>query len=461
MERVIVERAWVVCLALATISPAAEPLDSKLPDSTTLCHAARSTGDCAILTNNLGSTYLSAGKLHEAELLFSRAISLWATETAPSDDLAKAFHNLGAVYRAEGRYTDAARFYLRALDLRESLAGPQDVSLLPILNGLSMVYLEMADYVQAEKTLQRAIAIVQAHNAEDTVNGADAFAAWGVVLETEGMNSEAITWLRKALATRECLTGKDSVPVADAVNGLALAYRQQGDFAYAESLYRRALEVYRRGSNPTSLVAVLNNLGRVLTEQAQYKEAEHLYREAIAVAEQQFGPTHPDVAASLSGLAKVMIARRKFSDAEPLIRRAEQIDRESFGPDHPRIGFDLCEEALVAVGRKRFADAEDLYKKSEAILEKALQPNHPEIGKVVARLANVYRLQGRLEESLPLYRRAISILEQAWGPENPQLLGVLQSYEAVLRQREEYAEAESVQVKRTKIRVTEALRNSN
>ena len=103
--------------------------------------------------NNLGSSYFSAQKYREAELLFTRAISLWATETAPSDDLAKAYHNLGAVYRAEGRYADAARFYLRALDLRESLAGPDDIKLLPILNEMGVVYLEMADYIQAEKTL--------------------------------------------------------------------------------------------------------------------------------------------------------------------------------------------------------------------------------------------------------------------------------------------------------------------
>ena len=113
------------------------------------------------MTNNLGSAYFSAGKYREAELLFTRAISLWATESAPSDDLAKAFHNLGAVYRAEGRYADAARFYLRALGLRESLAGSRDITLLPILNELGLVYLEMADYVEAEKILQRAIAIVR------------------------------------------------------------------------------------------------------------------------------------------------------------------------------------------------------------------------------------------------------------------------------------------------------------
>ena len=94
-------------------------------------------------------------------------------------------------------------------------------------------------------------------------------------------------------------------------------------------------------------------------------------------------------------------------------------------------------------------------------MEQALPPNHPEIGNLMARLASVYRLEGRWDESEELFQRAIKILECAWGPDGPQLLSVLQSYEALLRLREEYAEAESVRVRSTKIRVTEALRNSN
>ncbi len=460
------ERASVVFLALASIMPAAEPPQSKAPadfttDSKTVCQAAQSAGDCAVRTNNLGSVYFSAGKYGEAELLFARAISLWATESAPSIDLAKSFHNLGAVYRAEGRYLDASRFYLRALDLRESLSGPRDASLLPILTELSMVYLEIADYAQAEKTIQRALAIVQEQHAEQTVHGADAFAAWGMLLETENKNADAIRWLNQALATREKLLGRESAVTADTVNNLALAYRQKGDLAHAESLYRRALATYRHSSDPKSLVAVLSNLGRILTERARYKEAEQLYREAIGVAQEQLGPRHPDVAAALNGLAKLMIARRKFSEAESLLQRAEQIDRLNFAANHPRIGYDLSNEAVLAAERKHYADAEGLCKKSEAILETALPANHPEVGKVVARLADIYRLEGRLDEAEPLYRRALAILGQAWGQDNPQLLDLLQAYEDVLRAQRDYADAESVQVRSTRIRVGQALRESN
>ena len=78
----------------------------------------------------------------------------------------------------------------------------------------------------------------------------------------------------------------------------------------------------------------------------------------------------------------------------------------------------------------------------------------------MASLAEVCRVQGRLEESAALYRQALEWLEQAWGPENPQLLPTLRSYSLVLRARQEYAQAEELEVRSVRIRVVEALRSS-
>ena len=86
--------------------------------------------------------------------------------------------------------------------------------------------------------------------------------------------------------------------------------------------------------------------------------------------------------------------------------------------------------------------------------------SHPETGKVLARLAEVYYREARLDASETLYRQALEILEQAWGPENPLLLPVLQDYAAVLRSRNDYADAASVDARIMKIRVKQALRSS-
>jgi tetratricopeptide (TPR) repeat protein len=411
------ERAFVVFLALASISPAVQPVVSDGPLEG-LC-AARSARECAVMANNLGSKYFSAGKYRDAEALFTSAIALWAGNSDFSLDLAKAYHNLAAVYRAEGRYSDSASVFQSALDLRETLAGPSDLSLVPILNEYGLVELHLANLVQAEHLLRRALQIVRLHQAEPTT------------------------------------------VAADVMNNLAIIDRETGRMQEAEELYGQALDVYRHTSDAEREVKTLNNLGRVFAEQAQYKEAERLYREAMAVAESRLGSSHPGFALGIGNLGKLLIERGKYKEAEPLLRRAEQIDRASLSPGDARIGFDLDDEAIAAAGRRHYADAESLYQHSQAILAQALAPKDPEIGKVDTRLAAVYAHQKRWSESEELFRRGINILKQAWGPENPQLLNILESYEALLRSRQEYAEAESAEVQATRIRVVEALRNSN
>jgi tetratricopeptide (TPR) repeat protein len=267
------ERAFVVFLALASISPAAEDPDLKERDSKTSCRTAQFTHDCAVMANNLGSASFSAGKYRDAELLFARAISLLVAETPPSDDLAKAYHNLATTYRAEARYSDAAGFYESALELREALIGPSGITLVPILNELGLVYLELADYVRAERTLRRAMSIVLMYQAEHTTAG------------------------------------------ADTMNNLALADRRQGRLADAEELYRRALKVYEQTSDAGHQVDALNNLGRLLADEGQYEAAEQLIRRAIDEAQNKLGPTDPNTGLGLGNLGKLLIARRKYSAA--------------------------------------------------------------------------------------------------------------------------------------------------
>ncbi len=71
----------------------------------------------------------------------------------------------------------------------------------------------------------------------------------------------------------------------------------------------------------------------------------------------------------------------------------------------------------------------------------------------------MYRREARFDESATLYRTAIGILEQSWGRENPRLLAVLEAYASVLRVRQDYAEAESIDTQAMKIRVMQALRD--
>ena len=72
---------------------------------------------------------------------------------------------------------------------------------------------------------------------------------------------------------------------------------------------------------PTSL----NNLAELYYNQGRYAEAEPLYRRALAKWEKALGPEHPKVATSLENSAALLRATDRADEAEKLEVRAAAI----------------------------------------------------------------------------------------------------------------------------------------
>jgi tetratricopeptide (TPR) repeat protein len=119
-----------------------------------------------------------------------------------------------------------------------------------------------------------------------------------------------------------------------------LLYRDQGRYAEAEPLYRRALALREQALGPThpDVATSLNSLGLLYHDQGRYAEAEPLYQRAIALREQALGPTHPTVAQSLNGLAVLYQEQGRYAEAEPRFKQALMISEKTLGLDHPKSG---------------------------------------------------------------------------------------------------------------------------
>jgi tetratricopeptide (TPR) repeat protein len=64
-----------------------------------------------------------------------------------------------------------------------------------------------------------------------------------------------------------------------------------------------------------------NNLAALYREQGHYAEAEPLLKRALAIREKALGPDHPDVGEALSNLAALYDEQSRYADALPLVRR--------------------------------------------------------------------------------------------------------------------------------------------
>ena len=302
--------------------------------------------------------------------------------------------------------------------------------------------LEAGRYRAAERIARRGLEVAAASRDELAVG------SWcnglGLALYDQGRYAEAEPLYKRALAIAEKALGPDHPDVASCLNNLAILYKAQGRYAEAEPLYKRALAIREKALGPDhpSLAQSLNNLALLYDAQGRYVEAEPLYKRALAIWEKALGPDHPDVASCLNNLALLYDAQGRYAEAEPLYNRALAIWEKALGPDHPDVATCLNNLASLYQDQGRYAEAEPLYKRALAIREKSLGPDHPDVAESLNNLAGLYQAQGRYAEAEPPFKRALAINEKSLGPDHPDVATSLNNLASLYQAQGRYAEAE-------------------
>jgi hypothetical protein len=162
-------------------------------------------------------------------------------------------------------------------------------------------------------------------------------------------------------------------------------YENQGRFAEAEPLFRRALTIDERafGSDRPNSGSALTNLAGLYLHQGRYAEAEPLIIRAIAIHEKSLGPNHPTVGADLSTLAQMYYLQGRYADAEPLIKRALAIDEKALGPDHPYVGEFLNDLAALYFAEGDWVRATDFLRRGTAVIARRALHGTQGVGQAV------------------------------------------------------------------------------
>ncbi len=208
--------------------------------------------------------------------------------------------------------------------------------------------------------------------------------------------------------------------------GVRLYYGEER-YDHAIIVGKDALQVAEQayGPNHPNIAVSLNNLAAVYRAQGQYAQAEPLYKRSLAIDETALGPDHPDVAQSLNNLAELYSAQGKYAQAELLYKRSLAISEKAFGPDHPTSATILNNLGSLYKTQSQYAQAELLYKRSLAIDETALGPDHPSVAASLNNLGLLYETQGQYAQAEPLLTRALAIVEKALGPDHPKVATTL------------------------------------
>jgi tetratricopeptide (TPR) repeat protein len=174
----------------------------------------------------------------------------------------------------------------------------------------------------------------------------------------------------------------------------------------------------RRGGDDLALATALYNLAILRRQQGRFAEAEQLYRRALAIRERREGADDPDVAVVLNNLAALDAAQGRYDAARPLLQRALAIREKALGKTHVLTAESLNNLALLDAAQGDAAAAEPLYQRALAILEKADASQPGLLDRVLDNYAALLRDTGRDARAQQLEARARLIRAGGHAPAN-------------------------------------------
>lgn len=146
------------------------------------------------------------------------------------------------------------------------------------------------------------------------------FQGLGYFYEGQGFYHQQEYWDRHCLETTKRRFGNEHPQVAASLNGMASAFRAQGQYAAAQPLCEKGLGIRNNlfGEEHPDVADSLNSLGLLLKEKGEYAEAEPLYLKALTIRQTFLPAEHPDTADSLDNLGLLYNEQHRYAEAEPL-----------------------------------------------------------------------------------------------------------------------------------------------
>ncbi len=331
--------------------------------------------------------------------------------------------------------------------------------------------LELARHLTKDKALDDAILHAQAgfwsaiegHHDEAAVDGA-------IVLTMLHANhkrvEDGLSWSRTAevLTRRRGDRGEQLARVLGARGG---ALRRADQFELADEALSQALEIFEQaGSSAVVVSEFAREHAAVAYRRGQFEEAYARAERALALAQQGYGPQHPETASAYNSLAITLrgVGRpRQAADAfqhasdihgvvgpdsgralqvelnlavmhsvlgepeqavqrmEPLLPRIERV----FGPLSEDYSDALAAHASFLANAERFEESITFTRRALAIIRSTVGEQGSDYAVALHNLSSSLSAAGRHEQAVDIARRALGVFEQVFGAEHPRVATAL------------------------------------
>lgn len=344
-----------------------------------------------------------------AVTLVERGVVEAATLAAEPVVQAELYQTLGSIFQRLGRLDRADSLLQRALTVRKGLgAGHPDLA--RSLTALALLRSAQSRLPEAEQLARDGLAASRRARPAGHRDIAAATTALGKVLEDKGAYTDAIAVMRDALALHSALAPV-SVDVAAAATQLGNDYFYAGDYAGADSLFRRSRDVAQAlyGDRHPLVADALINLGAVQFQRGEFAAAERFDRDGLAIIQRVYGHDDPRTAAALTMLGRALVAESRFDEAAPQMQQALAIRERVFGPVSPQVASTLNEIGITALRTRKYDEADAHFARNVAIYQAVYHGPHNLLGTALSNRGSVFLARGDNVGAEKYYREALAV----------------------------------------------------
>jgi len=358
---------------------------------------------------------------------------------------AEARHTIGAAYKNLGHY-DRARSLLEAAgDTRTSLLGNDDPQSVLTLQSLAEVAWRDSRFDEAVELTRELLDRQKRLFGDPSGPVAGTLEDLGRILTSAGRFDEAGPVIEEALAMNIELFGEQSLRTAACYeNKGTLLQNAQGDYAAAEELTRKGLEIRRAVNDADTMdsALALNNLGVLLLLQGRLDEALPVLQEYVDIVRGLAGDRHPELAKGLENLGNVYYRRQEFDRTLELLDEVMTMRREVLGDDSPEVARTLNNMGMVFNAAGEPEKAEESLRQALTRMERAYGPDHPDVAASHWSLAHVLWGQGKLADAEAELRLAVAVADRAYPEGSLGRAAYRLPLGNLLAERKRFAEAE-------------------
>jgi serine/threonine-protein kinase len=353
----------------------------------------------------------------------------------------------GRLDGALGRYDDALTMFRRALDIRRAEGTGESPETARTLVQLADVLVRVDRYDAADSAAREALRIQTASRGNEGAAVAITLHQLGSIAVFQGQLSVAEAFHRRALAVRERALGRNDSLTAASHLTLGAMFRREGRLADAERELRagRAILEQTVSTDNPELAEALIQIAYLLDEdRGQFAEADPLYRRALEIRKRAFGDGHPMVAATLFDYADFLTRRGDFTTAVALGRQGMEIIRRAYAKDHPVVANFTGRLAVIVEHAGDVDEATILFRQAIDIVRRVRGQDHDAVAGLEMNLARLLVNRRQYVAAESLARDAYTIRERRSGSASPGTAEAGGLVGMLLTREKKYAAADSV-----------------